>query len=260
MILRRLGNKTEIASKIYPYFAPHKIRIIPFFGAGGDYFNMPKAKMNYLNDLDSNVYNCFDVLIRKKQELLNYIELIPYHIDFWNECKTRKPENDIEKAVYFLVLSSFGYLGLPINLKFDTRNPKDILINNIEKTYKQLVISSNKFLNCDFRDILSKISFDRNEKNETFIYSDPPYLDCVNNYNMEEKWTKKDVIDCMDFTFNSGVNAAMSEFNHEFIIEEAKKRNLEIITIGDRKNIKNHRIEILLLNYKPVANLFFSCS
>lgn len=52
MILRRLGNKQAIAHKIIPYFPPHKIYIEPFFGAGGMFFNKPKAKYNIVNDLD----------------------------------------------------------------------------------------------------------------------------------------------------------------------------------------------------------------
>ena len=59
MILRRLGNKQAIAHKIIPYFPPHKIYIEPFFGAGGMFFNKPKAKYNIVNDLDSDVFNLF---------------------------------------------------------------------------------------------------------------------------------------------------------------------------------------------------------
>lgn len=46
MILRRLGNKSKLAAKIIPYFPAHKIYIEPFFGAGGMFFNKPKAKYN----------------------------------------------------------------------------------------------------------------------------------------------------------------------------------------------------------------------
>ena len=44
MILRRLGNKKKIAKEIQKYFPEHKIYIEPFFGAGGMFFNKPKAK------------------------------------------------------------------------------------------------------------------------------------------------------------------------------------------------------------------------
>lgn len=69
MILRRLGNKKAIAHKIIPYFPPHKIFIDVFFGAGGMFFNKPKAKYNIVNDLDSDVFNLFQVVMNQKEEL-----------------------------------------------------------------------------------------------------------------------------------------------------------------------------------------------
>jgi len=69
MILRRLGNKSQIAGEIQKYFPQHSIYIEPFFGAGGMFFNKPKANCNIVNDIDSDVYNLFQVLIDKKEEL-----------------------------------------------------------------------------------------------------------------------------------------------------------------------------------------------
>lgn len=50
----------------------------------------------------------------------------------------------------------------------------------------------------------------------------------------------------------------MSEFNHPFIIEQAKKRNLHVLQIGERKNLnsKNKRNEILVMNYENTKTFF----
>ena len=42
----------------------------------------------------------------------------------------------------------------------------------------------------------------------------------------------------------------MSEFDNPFILNQAKERNLNIIEIGERVNLKNRRIEILITNYE----------
>ena len=119
MILRRLGNKAKIAAKIQAYFPQHDLYIEPFFGAGGMFFNKPKAKYNIVNDLDSDVFNLFQV----------------------------------------------------------------------------------------------------NEQ--------------------------------------TGCKYAMSEFDNPFILNQAKERNLNVITIGERQNLKNRRAEILITNYKdPQMKLF----
>lgn len=61
-MLRRLGNKSKIAKEIQKHFPKLDAYIELFFGAGGMFFNKPKAKYNFLNDNDSEVYNLFKVL------------------------------------------------------------------------------------------------------------------------------------------------------------------------------------------------------
>ena len=256
MMLRRLGNKTKIAADIYKFFPKHTTRIILFFGAGGDFFNMPKAKYTFMNDYDNNVYLCFDVLMRRKTELIEYIKMMPIHQSFFDEAKTRQPDNEIEKVVYFLMLSNFGFLGKPDTLKLGLGNSKKILLENIQKSYKTLVENSNYFLNEDFRNVIKKISImDKIKIENILIYSDPPYLDTTNNYNLGV-WTEQDVIDCFDVTFNSGFKGAMSEFDHPFILQQAKERNLNVHIIGERTNLKNRKTEILITNYKTQPTLF----
>ena len=67
--------------KIQPYFPPHKIYIdrFFFFGAGGMFFNKPKAKYNIVNDLDSDVFNLFQVVMNQKEELEKAFYMMPIH-------------------------------------------------------------------------------------------------------------------------------------------------------------------------------------
>jgi DNA adenine methylase len=254
MILRRLGNKQALAHKIIPYFPSHNKYIEPFFGAGGMFFNKPKAQYNFLNDIDNNVYNGFNVLLRHKQELYDYIYMTPIHPMFWEECKHRTPDNDIERAVYFLILSNFGYMGQPATLQRGDGNSKEQLLLNINKTYEFLVKSDVQFFNCDFRKIHKEYHF--KNKDGLFIYSDPPYLDKGNNYKLKKKWSKEDAKDCFDATFNTGQPGALSEFDHEYILQLAEERNLNVHYIGERKNLKCRDTEILITNYKPHPTLF----
>ena len=85
MILLRLGNKQRIAMDIQKYFPQHKIYIEPFFGAGGMFFNKPKVKHNIVNDLDSDVFNLYQVVLNQKEELMELYKITPYlkeYLDF----------------------------------------------------------------------------------------------------------------------------------------------------------------------------------
>ena len=256
MILRRLGNKKKIAKEIQKHFPPHKIYIEPFFGAGGMFFNKPKAKYNILNDLDSDVFNLFKVVSEQKEELINAFKIMPIHqdlMDYWNKNKEVEP---IRKALRFLLLSNYGYMGKPETLGMQITRPSDVILKNIDKTFD--MIFNTKLSNKDFRKFLRVIAF-RNEKEiqNTFIYCDSPYLNTVDTYSDSDSWIEKDAEDLFDSLQEIGCNFAMSEFNHPFIIDQVEKRGLNIIYIGERQNLKNRRVEILVTNYSNSQQSLF---
>jgi DNA adenine methylase len=142
MILRRLGNKQAIAQDIIKYFPDHKIYFEPFFGAGGMFFNKPKAKYNVVNDLDSEVFNLFQVVINQKEELEKAFYLMPIHSDLFEYYKSNEQTDPIQKALRFLFFSNLTTIGVVssgMSLSF-TKN-KNIFFKVIDKTYEMIVNS-----------------------------------------------------------------------------------------------------------------------
>ena len=249
MILTRFGNKRRLIKKIYPLFPKHTMRIELFFGAGGSFFYLPKPKYSVLNDLDDDVTNLYLVVKNSKTKLYEEIERLPISeglIKYWKENQEVDP---IMKAVRFIFLSNFTYLGKGDTLRVGLDNSKKTLLKNIEPTFKYL--ENCKILNRDFREVLKSISFTKglNDKHNCFNYLDPVYLDTECNYKVP-KWSRSDSIDCLDILVECGIKSAMSEFDHPFIIDEAKDRNLNVVYVGERSNIKNRKMEILITNYK----------
>ena len=253
MILRRLGNKSRIAEKIQTYFPEHTIYVEPFFGAGGMFFNKPKSKYNFLNDIDEDVYNLFRQIIDNKEEFTNLIEIFPVTEKQFKEWNKKREETPMLNALRFIILSNFGYMGKPNTLNFAIGNSKKCILDGINETFK--FMSDVKLLNGDFRDFFKKISFRHEiEKEKAFIYADPPYLGTTGNYS--HSFSQKDSVDLFDCLQEYGVKFAMSEFDNDFIISQAKERNLNIIEIGERQNVKNRRTEILITNYRHQPSLF----
>jgi DNA adenine methylase len=248
MILRRLGNKSKLAAKIIPYFPAHKIYIEPFFGAGGMFFNKPKAKYNMVNDLDSDVFNLFQVVMNQKEELEKAFYIMPISEDLFQYWRKNKEEDPIKKAIRFLFLSNYGYMGKTETLHLSFNNNSNIILSEINKATEKLfnVIITNK----DFRVLFKSIVYRQEEieKNRTFIYCDPPYLGTNNNYS--DSFTETDSIDLFNCLQETGCKFAMSEFDTPFILNQAKERGLNVIIIGERQNLKNRRTEILITNYK----------
>ncbi|MES2651286.1 MAG: DNA adenine methylase [Bacteroidota bacterium] len=254
MILTRIGNKRRIANKIIPLFPYHKMYIEPFFGAGGMFFSKQKVKYNIVNDLDNEVFNLFMVTKSQKSALETAFLHTPYNEElfrYWAENQEIEP---IQKAVRFLFLSNFGFLGKSETLKFGYHNSKQVIIDKLNDVNQKL--QDVQFMNCCFRKVLSKVNFRHgdNDREHAFIYADPPYLETDDNYSASFEF--QDSIDLFDMLEGSDVRFAMSEFDHPFILDEAKKRKLNIINVGERVNLKNRRLEILITNYRP-QNLLF---
>jgi len=259
MILRRMGNKAKIAKEMLKYFPNHKIYIEPFFGAGGMYFNKPKAKLNILNDLDSDVFNLFNVVMNQKEELKKAFYMMPIHIDLLKHWKKNKEDEPIKKALRFLFLSNLTFMGAGASLQLGSDNGKNQFYKDIDNTFDYL--QNTKFDNSDFKEFLNKhIAFGSSgfscSTGDCFIYCDPPYLGTDDNYsNSFNEDNSNDLFDCL---VETECKFAMSEFDHPFIIEQAEKRGLNVIIIGERKNLKNTRTEILITNYENKQQSLFA--
>ena len=257
MILRRLGNKKKIAKEIQSHFPAHKIYIEPFFGAGGMFFNKPKAKYNIVNDLDSDVFNLFNVVMNQKEELEKAFYMMPIHSDLLDYWKKNEETEPIKRALRFLLLSNYILNGNGSTLRVSFTDRYDEKFNSyLENCNKQLF--QCRFLNKDFKEFINTLSFQndgRNDEEKTLIYCDPPYLGTNDNYS--NSFTEQDSLDLFDCLEETGCKFAMSEFDHPFILEQAKQRNLNVIIIGERQNLKNRRTEILVTNYSNSQQSLF---
>ena len=251
MILRRLGNKVKIADKIQTHFPYHKIYIEPFFGAGGMFFNKPKAKYNIVNDLDSDVFNLFQLVMNQKEELEKAFLLMPIHSDLLDYWKKNEETEPIKKALRFLFLSNLTVMGTGNSIQGGVYNDKLSFYDKIEPCFKYL--DNVKMFNTDFKEFLNKkIAFGESGFScgidDTFIYCDPPYLGTDSNYS--NNFTEEQTKDLFNTLIDTKCKFAISEFDHKTVINEANKKGLNIIYIGERQNLKNRRTEILITNYE----------
>lgn len=255
MILNRQGNKATIALDVQKYFPKHSLYYEPFFGAGGMFFNKPKATHNFVNDKDEDVYNLFRQVIENKDELVYALESTPItEVQFKLWAKGNREATPLLNAVRFLVVSNCSLFGAAGTLRTGTYKPIGTILEQIESTFKYL--QDVYFLSGDFRDFFRKCGDLKPNAHRAFVYADGPYLGTADNYS--DSFKENDSIDLFDTLQNTGVKWAMSEFDHPFILQQAKERNLEVVTIGERSNIKNRRTEILVINYPPPITLLFN--
>jgi DNA adenine methylase len=254
MLLRRLGNKSRIAHLIYQHFPPHSLYIELFFGAGGMFFKKPRSTHNIVNDLDDDVFNLYRVLRLEPEALRREIEILPAHQSLMRWWKTKQETDELKKAVRFLLRSNFGYMGKPDLLRASGGHDKKRIVEAIETTLKEF--GDTKFLSADFRRALKSVS--ANNLDNVFVYADPPYLHTTNTYKMEAKWRESDTEELFKLLASSPYKFAISEFDHPKVLELASVLGLRVIEIGERHNLKNRRMEVLVTNYdSPVESVAY---
>lgn len=256
MVLTRLGNKRKMKDQLSRHFPKHKMRIELFFGAGGSYFYLPKPKYAILNDLDDDVFNLYKIILDQKKELINQIHLMPITeslIKYWKKNTELDP---MKKAIRFLLLSNFTYLGKGDTLRFGLENVKKNIIKNIEPTF--LWLQDATLMNSDFREVIKKINFSDTllRKDEAFVYMDPVYLGTTHFYKVP-KWTVSDTEDCFKIMANCGIPSAISEFDNKEVLDLAADYNMNVIYLKERRNINNRRTEILITNYEDRQKSLF---
>lgn len=237
------------------YFPKHRMRIELFFGAGGSFFYLPEPKYSILNDLDDDVTNLYLMIQNDIEVLRREIELVPISEGLINHWKKHLESDPLKKAVRFLFLSNFTYMGKGDTIRAGLDNSKMIILKNLDLVF--LKLRNCKILNRDFREVLPSISFTKglNDKEHCFVYLDPIYLETEHYYKVP-KWTKSDTADCLDIMVKCGIKSAMSEFDHPYVVAEAMARGLNVIPLRERANIKNRRMEILITNYEISQSSF----
>jgi len=287
------GSKRYIAKELIKHFPKHHTYIEPFAGGLGLYLNKPLAKVNVLNDINSNVINLFMVCQdpRLSMEFEDIIETIPrcqtlydYYVqytkdDFFFDDTRGAGEDDAElvkRAVGFWIKLNWSLMRRGSNFC----NSPSTHTSNLTDVAKVKAFLANEYIkvpvfyNLGYKEFLDAIVFANASKNkqvkngeklcktkeQAFIYCDPPYL------NTEAKlygkhWKPQDAEELFATLVDYGVRFAISECcKHPIIDTLIEKHNLnkiQIDTTGDAGSSTNPRNEYLITNYKIAQQMLF---
>jgi len=260
--LRYVGGKATLIKDydLLSYFPSHDLYCEAFCGGGSVFLSKPPAQYNYINDSNLNVYYAFLHIKNHADRLVEMVSQIIKHDYFVKVLRKKQyPKNSLRSTAKWLFLNACTYLGMGETLNFGFGNDKKILKENIIKIYNIIKDDSFDFSCKDFRKFYKgfKIRKDEGmtrELNRIFMYNDSPYLGTsTKQYNCT--WTEQDAADLFRLNVEAGWKFAISEFDHPFVLEQAKKYNLFVNYIGERQNLKDRRNEILITNYEVKKDL-----
>lgn len=171
---RYAGGKFYARKLICEQIPNHKVYIEPFAGGGSIFFAKNKVGVNWLNDLDDQLINCYLIIRDRPEELIEGLKGIEATKDRHNWFKNEfKPKNKLDEAVRWYYLNRTSYSGI-MNMKNCYFGYGDKYSMRPENWPRNIRRTSSKLQGVeiykkDFETIID------NAPDEAFLFVDPPY-------------------------------------------------------------------------------------
>lgn len=177
------GGKTALAPWVLDHLAEHETYVEPFGGAGSVLFAKPRSSVEVYNDADRDVVHFFEVLRNRREELVEYLEGVPYSRALYQDWTRQyydegvRPDDEIERAGRWFAIRYFNFGGKRGGKQgfaaFAGRNKARSLKNQTARLkqfsdrLREVIIEAG-----DYAEVLQRYDTDR-----TLFYLDPPYVD-----------------------------------------------------------------------------------
>ena len=178
--------------------------------------------------------------------MIKEIEFTPNYFDYIKK--------HTEEPIKSILLSEYGvYGGKSGSQRAQVNNSKALLLSRIYslKTHFLYYTNNATISNKDIFNFLKSISFKCElDKNNAFIYLDPPYSISKGSLKDNKGWSIEKLEELIVLLISLDVKFAISEFNDEKINELFLKKRLNYKIIAKSKfNKTTDKYEILAMNY-----------
>ena len=181
--LKWVGGKRQLLADIRKFIPDFTGRYIePFLGGGAVYFDL-EAKQSWINDINPELVNCYEVVRDDVAGLIKHLQHHKYEKSYFMSQRSLDRQDGgldnltkLERASRFIYLNKTGFNGMyRVNSKgfFNVpmgryKDPKIVnadILNQASKILKTANIS-----NLQFSEVLQHCHRD------DFVYVDPPYI------------------------------------------------------------------------------------
>ncbi|KAF3887979.1 MULTISPECIES: DNA adenine methylase [Nostocales] len=239
----------------------------PFIG-GGALLLALQPKKAVINDINTELINCYQVIRDSVDELIKDLEKHEneknyyYAIRNWDRGEDYKYKTPVQRASRIIFLNKTCYNGLfrvnslgQFNVPFGKyKKPNIVDVSVLINVSKYLNQNQVEILNVDFQEAV------KNAKKGDFLYFDPPYdpvsdSACFTDYSLNgfSKIDQKRLKETVDELDCRGCKVLLSNAYTQFIIElysNYKKFKISAIRAINSNALKRGKVdEILIKNY-----------
>jgi len=240
-----------MCSKVLALFPKHKIYVEPFCGGATLLFaQKPHGKTEVINDINSLVYNFFEVLKTNRKELIERLEYCPYSQKLYRNavdlCKIGGGSTiEMAEAFFINVMQSFGN---KLNNGWGTDKGGDNIksySNKIERL-RACALRLMK-VNISNEDAIKCIK--RWDGPDTFFYCDPPYIDTdCGHYSGYTHDQYRELIDTLS---KCRGKAMVSGYENDIVPESWKRHKFAARSSVANTKEKKYDVRIEVVFEKP---------
>jgi len=189
--IKWIGGKRREIKYFEKYIPEFKTYIEPFVGGGALFWHL-QPKEAIINDINEHLINFYLVLKNNydelKIELQSYINTLEEYKKVILRLNRKEYKNNIEQSAIFYYLNKTAFSGTwRVNSKGNFNVGYGYYEND---NYKNLgnqftsLLKDTFILNNNYKEVIN----DYKNNSETFIFFDPPYLDCDTLYTPSQKF------------------------------------------------------------------------
>ena len=181
--LKWVGGKRQLLPEIRSYFPSQTFRYVePFMGGAAVFFHLMPEKA-VLNDINTELVNCFNVVKQFPHKLIEDLSKHVYNVEYYNRIRSLDREkggllslDEVARASRFIYLNRTGFNGLyRVNSKgfFNVpigryKNPR--IVDEQALLACSDCLQGAHITNLSFEDVLAET------ESGDFVYLDPPYI------------------------------------------------------------------------------------
>ena len=209
MLFRFVGGKFYALKKLKSFWeVPHEEYREPLVGGGSVFFAKPKAKFNWINDMDKDLMTTYGVLSDpvKRHVLLNRLYNETATRERHTEVREYEPKTDIDAAFKYYYLNRTSFSGKMVSPVWGYREQRSLP----PQRWRERIIPCGrkledaKITNVDFEDVIKTPSARR-----VLMFVDPPYFVEKKNAHYKHKFQYGDHLRLVESLKNT---------NHRFML------------------------------------------
>ncbi|AXQ78552.1 DNA adenine methylase [Streptococcus chenjunshii] len=257
-LIRYPGSKWNLAQKIIDLLPEHKSYLEPYFGSGAVLFTKSPSPIETVNDLNDDVVNLFQVIQSAPDVLQEKLWGIPYSRSIYEMAWKNKPNNEVDKAVNFIIRSTMSH-GFRVfeksGWKRDVSGRESAYAvqhwNRLPETVREMAVRL-KGVQIENRPALQLI--EEFSRPEAVIYIDPPYiLSTRARKQYSHEMTDNDHIELLELLNQSKAQIILSGYTSD--LYDRYLSNWERLEFSATAERGLPRTEVLWMNFQPAQQL-----